>query len=146
MQSVSADPKESSTKRRTATKKVSLAGSVQSCATECGERTNAIAGDSVSSKFKYRRSSRITASELTKREKILLFKEQECRLRAQHLDERMKSLLDREDEAAAKLYQLAKKEAQNALRQLEEHFTCALYVSLLQRALIVTNTSIDAMK
>jgi hypothetical protein len=43
----------------------------------------------------------------------------------------MQALFDREDEAEAKLYQLAKKEAQDAMNQLEEHFTCALYVNLV---------------
>lgn len=90
-----------------------------------------ITGRSVLSKPNFRRSSRITASELARREKVLSFKEQECKLRTQQLDERLQSLLDREDEAAAKLSQLAKQEAQNALSQLEEHFTCALYVKLV---------------
>ncbi|KAF9454264.1 hypothetical protein P691DRAFT_656521 [Macrolepiota fuliginosa MF-IS2] len=118
-------------KRRKIPKKDSLAVGAQSCATECGERTNVIAGPSVLSKPNFRRSSRITASDLTKRERNLLLKEQEYRLRIQQLDERMSSLLDREDEAAAKLSQLAKKEAQNVLGQLEEHFTCALCYEIM---------------
>jgi hypothetical protein len=85
------------------------------------------------SRSKVRRSSRITASELNRREDVLLSREEECRLRAQQLDEQMQDLLDREDEAAAKLSQLAKREAQNALSQLEEHFTCALYVNYDQQ-------------
>lgn len=80
----------------------------------------------VLSKANFRRSSRMTTSELIKREGALLSREKECNLRAQQLDERTQDLLIREDEAAAKLSQLAKKEAQNALGQLEEHFTCAL--------------------
>lgn len=93
-----------------------------------------------------RQLSRTTVSELAKREKILLFKEQECRLRTQQLDERMKALLDREDEATTKLSQLAKKEAQSALSQLDEHFTCALHVSFILRVLAMANPGLGAMR
>ncbi|KXN92420.1 hypothetical protein AN958_07038, partial [Leucoagaricus sp. SymC.cos] len=127
----SADPREPPVKRRKTTKKeISVAESL-SCATECGERSNVTTGRSVLSKSNLRRSSRTTASELNKREDILISREEECRLRAQQLDERMQNLLDREDEATAKLSQLAKKEAQDALTQLEEHFTCALCYEIM---------------
>jgi hypothetical protein len=81
----------------------------------------------------------MTASELEEWEKFLSCKEQECKLRTQQLDERLQSLLDREDEAAAQLSQVAKREAQNALSQLEEHFTCALYVNNVIYALTVAD-------
>lgn len=113
-----------------------------SCATECGERA-----DETAAEPSIRQLSRITASELTRREKILLFKEQECRLRTQQLDEQLKTLLDRENEATAKLSQLAKKEAQSALSQLDEYFTCALHVSFIIRVLAMANfPSLGAMR
>ncbi|XP_006461828.1 hypothetical protein AGABI2DRAFT_70745 [Agaricus bisporus var. bisporus H97] len=78
-----------------------------------------------------RRSSRMTFSELEEWEKFLSCKEQECKTRNQQLDERLQSLIDREDEAATQLSQVAKREAQNALSQLEEHFTCALCYEIM---------------
>jgi hypothetical protein len=81
----------------------------------------------------------MTASELEELENFLLCKEKEGKIRTQQLDERLQSLLDREDEAAAQLSQVAKREAQNALSQLEEHFTCALYVNRAIYALTVAD-------
>jgi len=124
------DPRQPPAKKRKTTKKDALLAGSPPCATECAERSNVIAQRTVLSKADFQRASRMSASELNRREGDLLSREEDCRIRVQQIDERMQALLDREDEAAAKLSQLAKKEAQNALGQLEEHFTCALYVNL----------------
>lgn len=125
-QNVPVVSKTSSVKRTKTSKKALPLADPHSCAVECAERADVMAAES-----SIRQLSRITASELVKREKVLLLKEQECRLRTQQLEERTKALSDREDEATAKLSQLAKKEAQSALSQLEEHFTCALCYEIM---------------
>jgi len=75
-----------------------------------------------------RRSVRITPTELVKREKALLKKEQECKRKADELDERFLTLSKKEDEASLMLLQMAEREAKAMLEQLEEHFTCSLCV------------------
>ncbi|KAG6857475.1 hypothetical protein H0H87_003542 [Tephrocybe sp. NHM501043] len=77
-----------------------------------------------------RRSNRITPAELLKREKALLKEELECKRRAAELDERALLLLRKEAEASLILSQVAEREAAASLAQLEEHFTCALWVTL----------------
>lgn len=116
---------------------------LQSCVTECSERPGMAATPSILSAHTMRRSSRMTFSELEEWEKFLSCKEQECKTRTQQLDERLQSLIDREDEAATQLSQVAKREAQNALSQLEEHFTCALYVNKVFHALTVADSSFN---
>jgi len=120
------DPRQPPAKKGKTTKKNALLAGSPPCATQCAE----IVQRTVLSKADFQRASQMSASELNRREGDLLSREEDCRARVQQIDERMQALLDREDEAAAKLSQLAKKEAQNALGQLEEHFTCALYVNL----------------
>ncbi|KAF5350284.1 hypothetical protein D9758_007800 [Tetrapyrgos nigripes] len=82
-------------------------------------------------KSSLRRSSRITSSELLKREKNLLRKEQEYKIRLEELDRRSQSLSKREDEANALLAKVAEREAEATLAQLEEHFTCPLCYEIL---------------
>ena len=53
-------------------------------------------------------------------------KEQECKRKSDELNERILSLSKREDEATLMLSQMAEREAQASLSQLEEHFTCPL--------------------
>lgn len=75
-----------------------------------------------------RRSSRITPTELLRRETALEIREQECRRRADELEERSLSLSKKEDEASTIMSQIAVRESKATLAQLEEHFTCALCV------------------
>ncbi|KAG6897436.1 hypothetical protein C0992_001597 [Termitomyces sp. T32_za158] len=72
-----------------------------------------------------RRSRRITAVELIKREKTLLKNELDYKRRAVELDERALQLMKKENEASLVLSQIAEREAVASLSQLEEHFTCA---------------------
>ena len=73
-----------------------------------------------------RRSQRITPSELIRREKALVSKEQECKRKSDELNERILLLSKREDEATMLLSQIAEREAQAVLNQLEDQFTCPL--------------------
>ena len=127
---MSTDPRQPTTKKRKATEKGALVAGSLPCATGCAERPSVIARRTVLSKADFRRASRMSASELDRREGDLLSREEDYRIRVQQIDERMRALLNREDEAAATLSRLAKQEAHNALDQLEEHFTCVLYVNI----------------
>jgi hypothetical protein len=73
-----------------------------------------------------RRSQRISASELGKREIVLLRKEEECRKRAEELDERSRCIKKLEAEASLRVLHAHRREARDTLTQLEDHFTCAL--------------------
>ncbi|KAJ7224218.1 hypothetical protein GGX14DRAFT_648999 [Mycena pura] len=73
-----------------------------------------------------RRSTRITPSELVRRESALEIREAECSRRAAELEEHSLSLSKKEDEASTLLSQIAIREDKAILSQLEEHFTCAL--------------------
>lgn len=73
-----------------------------------------------------RRSQRITPAELIRREKALVSKEQECKRKSDELNERILLLSKREDEATMLLSQIAEREAQAVLNQLEDQFTCPL--------------------
>ncbi|KAJ7890495.1 hypothetical protein B0H14DRAFT_1106500 [Mycena olivaceomarginata] len=78
-----------------------------------------------------RRSSRITPSELLRRESVLEVREAECKRRADELDARSVSLSKREDEARALMQGIATRESKAILAQLEEHFTCALCYDIM---------------
>ncbi|GLB41817.1 putative RING-type zinc-finger [Lyophyllum shimeji] len=78
-----------------------------------------------------RRSLRITPAELIRREKALLKEEQDCKRREIELDERASLLLKKEAEASLVLSQIPEREAEAALAQLEEHFTCALCYEIM---------------
>lgn len=73
-----------------------------------------------------RRLQRITTPELDQREKSLLDKEKELRARSCELELRAISLTRKEDEASIMISRIAEREAETALRQLEEHFMCSL--------------------
>ncbi|KAK7025277.1 RING finger domain-containing protein [Favolaschia claudopus] len=77
-----------------------------------------------------RRSTRITPTELLRRESALEIREVECHRRQVELDARATSLAQREDEARALVQGVAIRESKATLAQLEEHFTCALCVPL----------------
>ncbi|KAF7356569.1 RING finger domain-containing protein [Mycena venus] len=77
-----------------------------------------------------RRSSRITPTELLRRESALELREAECKRRADELEARSLSLSKREDDARAVMQGIATRESKATLAQLEEHFTCALCVFL----------------
>lgn len=75
-----------------------------------------------------RRSQRMTPATLFMRERALLYDEQEFKKKSGELQERNISLSRRVDEASLKISQFAKREAQTMFSQLEEHFTCPLWV------------------
>jgi hypothetical protein len=72
------------------------------------------------------RSQRITPDELLKWEKVLLYKEQECKRMTCELKVRVLCLPRKEDTAFLMMSQLEDRETQALLAQLEDHFTCAL--------------------
>ncbi|KAJ7066557.1 hypothetical protein C8F01DRAFT_1080094 [Mycena amicta] len=78
-----------------------------------------------------RRSTRITPSELLRRESALEQRETECGLRAAELDARSTAVLAREQEASAIASQTAVRESQAVLAILEEHFTCPLCYEIM---------------
>ncbi|KAJ7668306.1 hypothetical protein B0H17DRAFT_220473 [Mycena rosella] len=78
-----------------------------------------------------RRSSRITPSELLRRETALEQRELECRRKADELEERSMSLSKKEDEASTIMSQIAARESKATLAQLEEFFTCALCYEIM---------------
>ncbi|KAJ6581538.1 hypothetical protein B0H19DRAFT_510997 [Mycena capillaripes] len=78
-----------------------------------------------------RRSSRITPSELLRRESALEVREAECKRKADELDERSSSLSKKEDEARTMMQGIATRESKATLAQLEEHFTCALCYEIM---------------
>ena len=73
-----------------------------------------------------RRLQRITYEELDRREKSLLNREKDLRVRSSELEQRAISLTKKEDEASIMMSRIAEREAESTLRQLEEHFMCAL--------------------
>ncbi|KAF9482572.1 hypothetical protein BDN70DRAFT_874943 [Pholiota conissans] len=78
-----------------------------------------------------RRLQRITSTELDRREKRLLHKEQDFNKRLEELELRMVTLSKMEDETSMMMSQLAEREIESALKQLEEHFTCPLCYEIL---------------
>ncbi|KAJ7247636.1 hypothetical protein B0H12DRAFT_738905 [Mycena haematopus] len=78
-----------------------------------------------------RRSSRITPSELLRRESALEMREAECRRKVDELDGRSMSLAKRENEARTLMQGIATRESKATLAQLEEHFTCALCYEIM---------------
>ncbi|KAK6992179.1 RING finger domain-containing protein [Favolaschia claudopus] len=78
-----------------------------------------------------RRSTRITPTELLRRESALEIREVECHRRQVELDARATSLAQREDEARALVQGVAIRESKATLAQLEEHFTCALCYDIM---------------
>ncbi|KAF8966324.1 hypothetical protein BDZ97DRAFT_1657979 [Flammula alnicola] len=78
-----------------------------------------------------RRFQRITTAELDRREKRLLLKEQDFKNRCDDLEKRILSHSRKEDETSLMMSQLAEREIQATLQQLEEHFTCALCYEIL---------------
>ncbi|KAJ6591578.1 hypothetical protein DFH09DRAFT_1306314 [Mycena vulgaris] len=78
-----------------------------------------------------RRSSRITPSELLRRETAVERRELECKRRADELEERSLFLSKKEDEASTIMSQIAVRESKATLAQLEEYFTCALCYEIM---------------
>ncbi|PFH51829.1 hypothetical protein AMATHDRAFT_74708 [Amanita thiersii Skay4041] len=78
-----------------------------------------------------RRSQRITPTELVRRERTLLQREQECKRKSDELNERILLLSKKEDEATLMMSQIAEREACAILSQLEEHFTCPLCYEIM---------------
>nr|GAT45713.1 RING finger domain-containing protein [Mycena chlorophos] len=78
-----------------------------------------------------RRSTRITPSELLRRESALEQREVEAGLRAAELDVRSSAILKREQEATSVLSQSALRQSQAVLSILEEHFTCPLCYEIM---------------
>jgi hypothetical protein len=74
----------------------------------------------------FRRSQRISPSELIRRENAIFQKENELKQKSHDIDDRMISLSKKEYEASLVMSQLAERDARETLSQLEEHFTCAL--------------------
>lgn len=93
---------------------------------------------------KPRRSQRITPSELAKRELALIKNEEDHRRRA---EEQLSSIKKLEDEANLMLIHAREREAKATLAQLEDHFTCALYVLFfLSTEPYPSHATQDAMK
>ncbi|KAJ7623229.1 hypothetical protein FB45DRAFT_869866 [Roridomyces roridus] len=78
-----------------------------------------------------RRSTRITPSELIRREMNLELRELEVKRKSDELDERSRSLSRKEDEAATILSQIATRQSKSILDDLEEHFTCPLCFEIM---------------
>ncbi|KAH9479427.1 Tripartite motif-containing protein 5 [Psilocybe cubensis] len=97
----------------------------------CDEDITSGAKLSTASGSDLRRLKRITTTDLERREKRLALKEQNLRDRMNELDERIQSLSKKEDQTSQIISQIAEREAQSILRQLEEHFTCALCYEIL---------------
>src|SRR5262249_41130289 len=67
--------------------------------------------------------------DLARREKALLKRELDVQRRSDDLDGRISRLSEKEEKASRLLSEIAEREAQATLFQLEEHFTCPLYVA-----------------
>ncbi|PPQ67895.1 hypothetical protein CVT26_007095 [Gymnopilus dilepis] len=79
-----------------------------------------------------RRLKRITLAELERREKHLRLKAQDLEDRKGELEERIEALKKKEDQSSNMMMsQLAEQECQLIIKQLEEHFTCALCYEIL---------------
>ncbi|KIM44658.1 hypothetical protein M413DRAFT_358705 [Hebeloma cylindrosporum] len=78
-----------------------------------------------------RRSQRITTTELDRREKRLLHREQDLKSRSDDLEERILSFSRKEDETAIMMLHLAEREKEGILKQLDEYFTCSLCYDIL---------------
>ncbi|KAF9561206.1 hypothetical protein CPC08DRAFT_664551 [Agrocybe pediades] len=79
-----------------------------------------------------RRLRRRASSELDQREKRLADKEKDLNDRSHQLEERILSVERKEDQLTSLMMsQLAEREALSALKQLEDHFTCALCYEIL---------------
>ncbi|KAK7056411.1 hypothetical protein VNI00_002966 [Paramarasmius palmivorus] len=74
-----------------------------------------------------RRSQRITPSRLIKREQELLKKEQVYKQKISELEAKNESLTTKVEESAVLISEMKQREAEAALAQLEEHFTCPLW-------------------
>ncbi|KAF8637659.1 hypothetical protein AX17_002727 [Amanita inopinata Kibby_2008] len=78
-----------------------------------------------------RRSQRITPTELVRREKALLSRERECKRKSDELNERILLLSKKEDEATLMMSQIADRQAQAVLSQLDDYFTCPLCYEIM---------------
>ncbi|PPQ78384.1 hypothetical protein CVT25_011607 [Psilocybe cyanescens] len=97
----------------------------------CDEDITSGAKPSTASGSDLRRFKRITTTDLERREKRLALKEQDLRDRLNELEERIQSLSRKEDQTSQMMLQFVEREAQSTLKQLEEHFTCALCYEIL---------------
>ncbi|KAF9269157.1 hypothetical protein L218DRAFT_423412 [Marasmius fiardii PR-910] len=78
-----------------------------------------------------RRSHRITPSDLIKREQALFKKEQAYNQEIQDLEARNFKLTSKLEEVTSQLSRVRQSEAEAALAQLEEHFTCPLCYEIM---------------
>ncbi|KAJ8079509.1 hypothetical protein AAF712_007846 [Marasmius tenuissimus] len=78
-----------------------------------------------------RRSQRITPSELIKREQALLKREQGYKQTIQSLQTQNSTLTTKVEETTQQLTRMRESEAEAALAQLEEHFTCPLCYEIM---------------
>ena len=99
-------------------------------ATSCGADFHSKKRDESSSDLRLACSSP-SYVDLDKREKALVKRELELRRRADDLDGRASRVIEQEEKAARLFSQMAEREARATLFQLEEHFTCPLYVRSL---------------
>lgn len=110
------------TKRRKVLKDDDIHSTSSPCAAESSSRNKVLGSLPVNR----RHSKRVTASELGKRESILLKKEEECDRRAEELDERCRSVKKLEAETSLRVLHAHRRETRGVLSQLEDHYTCAL--------------------
>lgn len=89
-----------------------------------------------------RRFQRIKRVELERREKRLLQREADLNKRFDDLERRTSSLVKMEDETSKMMSQMAEREAQTTLKQLEEHFTCPLYAAKNLRVFSIFNEAV----
>ena len=99
-------------------------------ATGCGADFHSKKHDESSSDLRLACSSP-SYIDLDKCEKALVKHELELRCQADDLDSRVSCVIEQEEKAARLFSQMAEREARATLFQLEEHFTCPLYVRSL---------------
>ena len=115
---------------RPALKRRRVAREIPSAATSCGADFHAKKRDGSTADIRLACSSP-SYVDLDKREKALVKRELELRRRSDDLDGRASRVIQQEEKAARLFSQMAEREARATLFQLEEHFTCPLYVALL---------------
>ncbi|ESK97800.1 ring finger domain-containing protein [Moniliophthora roreri MCA 2997] len=108
-------------KRRKVEPKPSTSGSSQNCNLETTSSQVIIP----------RRSQRITPPDLIKREQELLKKEQAYQQKIGDLEAKNLSLSTKVEESSVLISEMKKREAEAALAQLEEHFTCPLCYEIM---------------
>ncbi len=88
-----------------------------------------------------RRMTRATLSDPDNPEQTLTWREHDLALKAQELEQRLAAVSKKEEETSALLQQAKEREARDIFQQLEEHFTCSLYVSFYSSCLYAHRVS-----